>query len=476
MGRIIDSSCWAVLERGRFDGAGMRVWACILLLALVAPAIAFGAQQNVDLLIERAEEAYQKGEEALSMGQRELARKFFLEALSEVRSHSQSNSRIEAYWRELVERINKLGIKLEESEPSPLDELSKISEAELAAISPDGVKIFGSYDFDFSVAEPVFQFINYFVSGRGRAIMEAGLQRSGRYRAMAERIFKQEGVPLDLVWLAQAESFWNPRALSRAGAKGIWQFVPATASRFGLMQNFWVDERAEPEKSTRAAARYLRWLHEHFAGDWLLAMAAYNAGEARVDDAIARCGFADFWELYRRRMLPEETRNYVPIILSIMIISKNQKRYGFDIKPDPPIRYDTFELPSQTDLKVVAELLGAPYEAILELNPELRFGISPPNQPYTIKIPEGTKESFAAAFSKLPESERIRRAVIPSQVASSRRRYAPRLISYRARRGDTLISISRRYGVSMRQLARLNRLRKGSLRHGQLIRIPLKRR
>ena len=122
----------------------------------------------------------------------------------------------------------------------------------------------------------------------------------GRYREMVEKVFKEEKVPIDLIWLAQAESVWKPNALSRAAAKGIWQFIPSTGTRYGLAQTAWVDERSQPEKSTRAAARYLRWLHDHFAGDWLLAMAAYNSGENRVDGAIAKCGYADFWELYKR--------------------------------------------------------------------------------------------------------------------------------------------------------------------------------
>jgi membrane-bound lytic murein transglycosylase D len=219
--------------------------------------------------------------------------------------------------------------------------------------------------------------------------MEVGLQRAGRYRQMAEKIFKEERVPLDLIWLAQAESVWKPNALSRAAAKGIWQFIPSTGTRYGLTQTRWVDDRSHPERSTRAAARYLRWLYDHFAGDWLLAMAAYNSGENRVDSAIAKCGYADFWELYRRNLLPQETRNYVPIILSITIISKNQKRYGFSVTPDPPLNYDTFDLPAQTDLKVAADLIGVSYDVLRDLNPELRHGVTPADQRYTIKLPRG---------------------------------------------------------------------------------------
>ncbi|HJZ69948.1 MAG TPA: lytic transglycosylase domain-containing protein, partial [Blastocatellia bacterium] len=284
-------------------------------------------------VIDRAEESFHRGEEAVSKGLTDIARKMFDTALDTVLQSGidlKTDAKLAAYYRGLIDRIHKheaqpgdiheAADRPEVAEPSVLDEVSEINDAELAMVTPDGIKIFGRYDFEFAVAPPVFQFINFFIAGRGHSTMEVGLQRSGRYRQMVEKIFKEEHVPLDLMWLAQAESVWKPNALSRAAAKGIWQFIPSTGTRYGLAQTTWVDERSQPEKSTRAAARYLRWLHDHFAGDWLLAMAAYNSGENRVDSAIAKCGYADFWELYRRGLLPQETRNYVPCILSIIII------------------------------------------------------------------------------------------------------------------------------------------------------------
>jgi membrane-bound lytic murein transglycosylase D len=305
--------------------------------------------------------------------------------------------------------------------------------------------------------------------------MEAGLQRSGRYRQMVEKIFKEERVPQDLMWLAQAESVWKPRALSRAAAKGIWQFVPSTGTQYGLNQTAWVDDRSHPEKATRAAARYLRFLHDHFAGDWLLAMAAYNSGENRVDATVARCGYADFWEMYKRGLLPQETRNYVPIILAITIVSKNQKRYGFDIKTDPTLNYDIYEVPGQTDLKVVADLLGAPYETVEEMNPELRRGTSPPGQVYPIRLPKGTKKQFEIAYAALPEDKRVRKVVIPrDDIADGYRpAYRVQVASYQVRKGDTLASLARRNKVSVKEIARLNRMSsRGELRKGQTVKIP----
>src|SRR5262245_20387213 len=323
---------------------GTRRFLVVGISLSLGPLAAFGQTQPTSIeasgpqtaqaIIQKAESLYSQGDQAFANGEKERARTLFDQALDAVITSGtdvSANSRLEAYYRDLVTRIHghealEGDDHSEKTAPAPLDELASLTEKDRATVTTNGVKLFGKYDFDFTVAEPVLQYLNYFVAGRGRSTMEVGLQRSGRYRDMAERIFKEEKVPVDLIWLAQAESVWKPNALSRAAAKGIWQFVSSTGTRYGLSQTAWIDERSQPEKSTKAAARYLHWLHDHFAGDWLLAMAAYNAGEGRVDDAVARCGYADFWELYQRGMLPQETRNYVPIILSIIITSKNQKR------------------------------------------------------------------------------------------------------------------------------------------------------
>jgi len=460
----------------------------------VGPVKAFGqSPQSASVvsnqsIIDRAEESFRRGEEAISKGLPDIARKMFDIALDTILQSGidlKTDPKLAAYYRDLLDRIHKHEAqpgdlheaidRPEVAEPSVLDEVSEIKDAELAMVTPDGIKIFGRYDFEFAVAPPVFQFINFFVSGRGHSTMEVGLQRSGRYRQMVEKIFKEEHVPLDLMWLAQAESVWKPNALSRAAAKGIWQFIPSTGTRYGLGQTTWIDDRSQPEKSTRAAARYLRWLHDHFAGDWLLAMAAYNSGENRVDSAVAKCGYADFWELYRRGLLPQETRNYVPCILSIIIISKNQKRYGFNITPDLPLLYDTFEVPGQTDLKVIADLISVPYETIQDLNAELRRGTSPAGEKYTVKIPKGMKKQFEVAYADLPEAQRVRKVTVPLEDLPDRYRgaYRVQLASYQVRKGDTLASVARRSGVSVKELARLNRIStRGELRKGQTVKIP----
>ncbi len=470
------------------------VFVSFLLIGTVTPIQALSqsgqppSSTTVQSVIDRAEENFLRGEEASAKGLPDIARRMFDSALDTVLQSGidlKTNPKLDAYYRSLLERIHKhealpgdvhdAADRPDVAEPSVLDEVSAIKEDELALTTADGVKIFGHYDFEFSVAPPVFQFINFFVAGRGHSTMEVGLERSGRYRQMVEKIFKEEKVPLDLMWLAQAESVWKPNALSRAAAKGIWQFIPSTGSRYGLAQTTWIDDRSQPEKSTRAAARYLRWLHDHFAGDWLLAMAAYNSGENRVDSAIARCGYADFWELYKRGLLPQETRNYVPCILSIIVISKNQKRYGFDVKADSPLNYETVELSGQTDLKVVADLIGVPYESVQDLNAELRRGTSPAGERYTIKIPKGMKKQFDVAYAALPEEQRVRRITVPAEDVAERYRssYRVQVASYQVRRGDTLASVARRSGVSVKELAKLNRMSaRGELRKGQTVKVP----
>ena len=466
----------------------------LILIVAIIPAQAFARSEtqtssgSSQTIINRAETLYRQGAEAHRKGLLEEARKLFDQAIDSILLSGinlRTDAQLDAYYRDLLNRIHKYEaqpdddhgekIRPEVVEKSALDEISDVKESELVTSTESGINIYGRYDFDFSVAPPVFQYMNFFISGRGRSTMETGLKRSGQYRQMAEKIFQEERVPLDLIWLAQAESVWKPNALSRAAAKGIWQFIPSTGTRYGLSQNQWVDQRSHPELSTRAAARYLRWLHDYFAGDWLLAMAAYNSGENRVAGAIAKCGYADFWEIHRRGLLPQETRNYVPIILSIIIVSKNQSRYGFNVTPEPPLNYDVFELSGQTDLKVVADLLGMPYETMRDMNPELRRGASPPEQRYNIKIPKGMKKQFEIAYAALPEDQRVRRVEVPREEVAEivRPTYRVQTASYQVRRGDTLAAVARRHGVSVKELARINRMSaRGSLRKGQAIRIP----
>ncbi len=371
-------------------------------------------------IINAAEQQYRLGESLLASKQYEQARSAFDKAVDlmlEANADARKDQRFRSYYLELVERVHKhqliscqsgeLGFNYQLYESSPLDELAKI-DLDSEGVSRTGQSIdTKGFDFEFTSHPSVIQFINFFTQGKGRNTMEIGLRRSGRYRAMAEKIFKEEGVPLDIIWLAQVESVWIPQALSSASAKGIWQFIPSTGERFGLRQNVSIDERISPEKATRAAARYLKFLNNFFAGDWLLAMGAYNCGENGMDRAVGRCGYADFWEIYDRNLLPQETRNYVPAILAVMTIAKNPEKYGFNVQPEDPASYDVFELNTSLDLHVAASLINVPYETLKELNPELKRGVTP-TEGYTLRIPKGTVSDFEVAFSQLEPEKYLR--------------------------------------------------------------------
>jgi membrane-bound lytic murein transglycosylase D len=357
-------------------------------------------QGVVRKIINAAEIHYQRGEKAYTGGAYDVARREFDEAVDTILTESidvRSDDELRVYYRELIEKVNHYQIAALEQkdggfaeqrfEPSPLDKIASLSEADLEEVgAADEEDADARFNFDFTSALPVRQFINYFTRGRGRATMEAGLQRSVRFREMAQGIFKQEGVPTDLVWLAQVESGWNPNAYSWAAAKGIWQFIPSTGARFGLTQSYWVDERSDPEKSTLSAARYLKWLSARYKGDWQLALAAYNTGEGNVDGAIARSGSRDFWRLHRGGYIAQETRNYVPAILAVVTIAKSPKKYGFEMPRAYPYKYQTRMVASQTDLRPLAKKLKVSYSTLLDLNPELQRGVTPPGK-HAIRIP-----------------------------------------------------------------------------------------
>ncbi|HKV38425.1 MAG TPA: lytic transglycosylase domain-containing protein [Blastocatellia bacterium] len=368
------------------------------------------SQLEIGRTINSANDHYRKGEAAYSASQYDRARREFDDALDAILDSSldvRSDEQLSIFYRELIEKINRYQIAAIEQkdgavteqrhEPSPLDRIASLSDSDLqqvAGTADDDVTGSG-FNFKFTVAPAVKQFVGYFSRGKGRPGMEAGFLRSQRYREMARRVFREEGVPTDLIWLAQIESGWNPYALSSAEAKGIWQFVPATGSRFGLHQDFWIDERSDPEKSTRAAARYLKWLANRYHDNWELALAAYNAGEGNVDSVIARTGLRDFWALHRGGYLPQETRNYVPAILAVVAIAKAHHKYGFEMPESSPYRYQTHLIAKQTDLHLVAKKLKVTFSSLLDMNPELQRGVTPPGK-HIIRIPASALEGSAA--------------------------------------------------------------------------------
>ncbi|MEW6126696.1 MAG: lytic transglycosylase domain-containing protein [Acidobacteriota bacterium] len=359
-------------------------------------------QLEIDELIKTAERHFVKGQEAYTNGQYELARREFDQAVDSILIGSidiRSDDQLRIYYRQLIEKVNRYqiasleqkdgGFSEQRYEPSPLDKIATLSEAELdevVAEDNEPKNAVPKYVNDTHLPYSVRQFISYFTKGKGRVTMEVGLNRSVRYREMATRIFKEEGVPTDFIWLAQVESSWNPYAVSYAGAKGIWQFMPGTGADFGLTQTYWLDERSNPEKSTRAAAKYLKYLSNYFRGNWTLALAAYNTGPGNVDSAINRAGTRDFWALHGAGYLARETRNYVPAIIAVVNIAKNPERYGFQLPPSYTPKYETRTIAQQTDLRPLAKKLNVSYSSLVDLNPELQRGSTPPGK-HLLRIP-----------------------------------------------------------------------------------------
>src|SRR6266567_4149027 len=252
--------------------------------------------------------------------------------------------------------------------------------------------------------DTVLSYIHYFSTDRGHRTLVGGLRRAGRYRPLIKRILDEEGVPQELIYLAQAESGFLPRARSNKAAVGMWQFVQFRGRQYGLMQTSNNDDRLDPEKATRSAARHLRDLYTKF-GDWYLAIAAYNCGPGNVEKAVERTGYADFWELRSRRTLPIETTNYVPIILAMTIMAKNAKEYDLEgVVPDPPLEYDVAVMRSPTHLALVADLTGAPVSEIQSLNPALLKSVAPAG--YQLNVPHGTANTLMASLQTVPPERR----------------------------------------------------------------------
>lgn len=300
--------------------------------------------------------------------------------------------------------------------------------------------------------DPVLSYINYFSTERGRRILVYGLRRAGRYRSLIQRILDEEGVPQELIFLAQAESGFLPRAVSRKRATGMWQFVQFRGQEYGLKQSPYSDDRLDPEKATRAAARHLRDLYQHY-GDWYLAMAAYNSGPGNVDKAVERTGYADYWELRRLNVLPKETANYVPIILAMTIMAKNAREYGLEeVDADPALSYDVVELAAPTNMMLVADLSECPVSQIRELNPALLKNIAPAG--WQVRVPKGTGATVRPLLETVPAEKRI---------------------AWRAHRvgdSDSLAGVARRYGVTERSILALNDGAAETLQPGDMLVIP----
>jgi len=310
---------------------------------------------------------------------------------------------------------------------------------------------------------------------------EKYLARSGRYLPIVQKIMQESEVHEDIAYLPLIESGFNPMAVSRAKATGLWQFMRATAKRYGLRVDKWIDERYDAVKSTKAAMEYFKDLYAMF-GSWPLSMASYNAGEGRVGRALASTGATDYWELKEMGRMPKETRDYVPKFMAATMIAKDPEAYGFSVAYQTPIRYDEVVVPKQTTLLSISRITGISLAELKAYNPELRRNTTPPNYPgYLLKLPLGKKETFLENRSKLPRysEEKVKRSTLKRTKTSVKKegiRPAPSVnsqVKHRVKTGETVGLISQKYRISQTKLLKANRLKKNSvIRAGRSLLIP----
>jgi membrane-bound lytic murein transglycosylase D len=481
----------------RLDGMGFRVFGCaVLALSLAgcsptaptgasqgaqpqatAPALTLGAnsaapaqalqaaapaphkpsheQQRVRVLIQQVEDAYARGEAEYRKGRLREAKQEFDRAVDLMLTCGmdiKSNAELQEEFDRIVDAVNALemealkqgnGFVPKEEEETPADVAEDVTfqvDPNIVAKAKADLATTNS-DLPLVVNDYVAAYINFFSNTqKGHNTLLHSFERAGRYKAMIQRVMAEEGVPQDLIYLAVAESGFQPRAINRRSrAGGMWQFMPR--GNYGLVRNAYVDERFDPEKSTRAYARYMKFIYSQL-GDWYLSMAGYDWGAGNVQRAVEKTGYADFWELYKRNNLPRETSNYVPEILAAIIIANHPAQYGFDdVTLDPPVLTDTVTINYPVDLRLVSDLTGAPVDQLMALNPSLLRLVTPPDASFDLHLPGGTAAAFEQRIAAIPVGKR------------NAWRY------HRVAEGDTLASVALKYRVTVAALAATNQLR-----------------
>ena len=427
----------------------------------------------VQSLIALSEQHFQTGERELREGHLDAARAAFdqaVDVLLESPGGARSNPELSAHYDRLIERISGHeltalaqadGFAEKAAEPASIDDLLTIATFEPPTPTAETERIVANdlqsatHDIDIPQNARVLAYVELF-SGRLKGYLEEGLSRGAQYLPMIQDVFRAEGLPLDLAYVPLIESAFKPNALSRAKAKGMWQFMRGTALENGLRHDWYIDERADPEKATRAAAKYLKTLYSMF-DDWHLALASYNGGPGRVQRAIKRSGRDDFWKLSATsRYLPRETRDYVPLILAAIIIARNPSQYDLEVAPIEPPPFETVTVAGAVDIRRVAEWSGASVQDIQDLNPELRRWTTPVRATeYELKVPMGTAEVVNTRLAE-PGSDEL----------------AP-LSHYTVKKGETLLSISKKLRVSRSDLAEANYLStKSKVNTGQRLIVP----
>jgi membrane-bound lytic murein transglycosylase D len=491
-------------------------------------AIAFNAQavtaQRDQRLIDQVERSYRSGVENYRAGRLDAARQDFDYAVDQMLSSGydlKGDPQLSDEFEHIVDAVNSLEMDALKQgngfspkvEASPLEEAGNLTfsaNPQLTAKLNAELAVTKS-DFPLVINDYVAGFINFFSNSQaGHAHLVRSLERAGKYRDMIQKILAEEGVPQDLIYQAVAESGFQPQALNKSsGAGGMWQFMPTGA--YGLARNGWFDERFDPEKSSRAYARYIKGLYNQF-GDWYLAMAAYDWGPGNVQRAVQRTGYADFWQLYRLNALPGETKNYVPGILAAIIMAKNPKQYGLDtVVPEPAVISDKETVDYALDLRLVSDVTGSSVQEIVALNPALLRLSTPNDINYDLHLPVGTKALFEKRIAAVPVEKRgswrfhvmqsgetlgsiadsfhvktqeiatvndlkagddlqagdeLLIPVMPAAAAASGGVHATR---YTVRRGDTLITVADRFGVSVEHLRTWNNLRSNTVAVGKVL-------
>jgi membrane-bound lytic murein transglycosylase D len=424
-------------------------------------------------LIAEADRRVATGQQELALGHLERAREQFdraLDVLLQSPEGVRANARLHEHVDRLVDRISALeaaafaagdGFTETRSEPASIDALVEIGGLDTAPPRPATAEKVEAdlestaHDIPIPVNNRVLRYVELF-QGRLREFLAEGLARSAQYLPMIQSVFRGEGLPLDLAWVPLVESAFKPTALSRAKARGVWQFMKGTALENGLQADWYLDERADPEKATQAAARYLKGLYDVFQ-DWHLALASYNGGPGRVQRAMTRSRKNDFWALSTSsRYLPRETREYVPMILAAVIIARNPAQYGFHVPPTDVPAVERVTVPHALDLRRVAEWAGASVEEIQALNPEFRRWTTPIREgAYQVRVPAGTADRVREGLA----------AAAPHQMNA--------LQWHTVKKGETLLSIAKRLRVSRADLAEANYLKPAArVTPGQRLVVP----